>query len=281
MVKINAYYIFILLGLFSCQNEQVAEPEIESMRGEIASDIVDESTDIEDINDDHEWSVYQGRIGTYEQQVVIEIGIVENEVTGRYFYARHQNFLSLEGTFDSLTKEFNLIETYRGKTTGQIRCIIDDKGNLDGTWSKSEESEPEPFKATKLSSGDDDKDRLNVEFLKYDNRHEVQIYSGVSNESNREFVVDELMISKIDASHFSFHYSIIGGNRHTGSIDGIGSMSTADSAEFVAPQSGCILGFVFEGDSLSVIEKEDCSYYRGMRAHFTNKLGKIEKGLAF
>ncbi len=275
------FYFSVFIFLASCDSHQDNESEIESMRGEVASDIVDESSVVNEINEEYLWSAYEGRIGTYEQQVVLEIGILNDEVTGRYFYARHQNFLALEGSYDSLKQEFNLIETFRGKITGYIRCWLDEEGNLDGSWSKQEDGDSELFKAKRLTLGSGDQKRLDVDFLKYNHRHKIQIYSGMSNESDIEYVIDEMMISQLDETYFSFYYSIIGGNGHTGSIDGIGIMNTSDSADFIAPHSGCILGFVFEADSLFIYEKEDCSFYRGMRAHFTNKLGKIEKGLIF
>lgn len=274
------YYIFILLCLVACESTDVDALEIETMKGRVGSDIVDQSSEANELNEDAIWSFYEGRMGNYEQQVVLEMGILGTEVTGRYFYARHQDFLALEGNYDSITKIFYLTESYRGKITGYIRFTQNEEGNLEGSWSKLEESQAEPFRATKLDLILDDV-QLDVDFERYDFRHEVLIYSGVSNESEIKPVIDEIMISYLDSKHFSFHYSIIGGNGHLGSIDGVGIRTSADSAEYQSPSNGCILNFAFMNDSIAISEKEDCSSYRGMRAHFGNTLGKVQKGLAF
>jgi hypothetical protein len=274
------YFLFFALFLFACESAEVDEVEIESMNGRVGSDIVDESSAANEINEDAIWSFYEGRMGTYEQQVVLELGILGTEITGRYFYARHQDFLALEGNFDSITETYYLTESYRGKITGYIKFTANSEGNLEGSWSKLEESDPEPFIATKLDLTVDDM-QLNVDFERYDFRHEVLIYSGVSNESDVTPVVDEIMISHLDEKYFSFHYSIIGGNGHLGSIDGLGIRTSADSAEYRSPANGCVLSFAFANDSIVISEQEDCSFYRGMRAHFGNSLGKVQKGLVF
>lgn len=274
------YYFFSLLFLFACESTESDAIEIESMNGRVGSDIVDQSSEANENNEDAIWSFYEGRMGNYEQQVVLEMGILGTEVTGRYFYARHQDFLALEGNYDSITKTFKLTESYRGKITGYIRFTQTEKGNLEGSWSKLEESQAEPFRATKLDLTLDDV-QLDVDFERYDFRHEVLIYSGVSNESDIKPVIDEIMISHLDEKYFSFHYSVVGGNGHLGSMDGIGIRTSVDSAEYLAPLKGCVLNFAFMNDSIVISEKEDCSSYRGMRAHFGNTLGKVQKGLAF
>ncbi|MFT5778831.1 MAG: hypothetical protein ACI837_001787 [Crocinitomicaceae bacterium] len=269
-------YFIPILFLFSCTPTEQDEADIESMHGRVDSEIVDMSASSNERDVQANWIFYEGRVGIYEQQVVIELGISDSTVSGRYFYARHQRFLALEGTYDTLTKEIKLIESYRGKITGYINCIQDVEGNLEGTWSKLEDSDKEPFAATRLELNLDGKRLMNVRFEKYTHAHEILVYNGISNEPAIEKVVDEIVISHINDRYLSFHYSVIGGNAHLGSMDGIAQITEPNLAEYQSPQTECLLRFSFTKDSIAIVEEGDCSSYRGMRAHFGNTLGLIK-----
>jgi hypothetical protein len=269
-------YLIPFLFLISCAPKEEEVPGIESMHGRVDSEIVDLNADANEGSMEAWWVFYEGRVGTYEQQVVLELGITDSTVSGRYFYARHQKFLALEGTFDTLTKEIKLVESYRGKITGYINCVQKPDGSLEGSWSKLEEGDKEPFSANPLELNLGGKRLMKVRFEKYTRAHDILVYNGISNEPAIEKVVDEIVVSHINDSYFSYHYSVIGGNAHLGSMDGIAKSNDTKTANYQSQKTDCMLQFSFKKDSISIIEDGNCSYYRGMRAHFGNTLGIIK-----
>ena len=220
------------------------------------------------------WHFYEGVIGIYEQQVVIELGIMEKQVSGRYFYARHQKFLALTGTIDTLSNTLRLTESYNGKTTGYITCTMDENGNLEGSWSKKQDmSDPQPFSVKELKELYlNEREQLNVFFNNFERKHVISVYNGISNVPSEEKVTDALRISHLNETYFVFDYSVIGGNAHLGNIEGIGTMQRRNRGLYTDSIHGCSLRFDFHTDSIVVSEEEDCSYYRGMRVHFGNTL---------
>ena len=80
----------------------------------------------------------------------------------------------------------------------------------------------------------------------------------------------------------SFYYYVQGDNGHIGRLGGLLNMTSAGTAELTAggdlpdrPRGR--LGFEFHGDSATITELEDCSDFRGARAHFDGTLKRADE----
>jgi hypothetical protein len=52
-------------------------------------------------------------------------------------------------------------------------------------------------------------------------------------------------------------------------------MEGKDKAVYLG-EEGCELSMTFEGNDITLVEEESCSYYRGMRAYFGGTLTKTK-----
>lgn len=277
MTRFAAYCTLLsAFFLFGCQSDEDKEPLIESKKGKVASEIQDTQTN----NDvpETEWRFFEGKFGNMEQQVVIELGFTGLSLSGRYFYARQQKFLTLTGKLDTLdTNNLNikLIESYKGKVTGYLTGHLLEDGSLEGNWFRAKDADPEPFNASPINLSLENREQMLVSFWKYERPHTVLVHDGVSNQPKEESTVDEIMLSDIDDRHFAFYYNIVGANYHLGSVEGIATRVEDDYAIFKSPEEDCMLSFKFENDSLIIEEEEDCSFYRGIGVNFGNRLKKV------
>lgn len=277
MTRFTAYCTLLsAFFLFGCQSDEDKESLIESKKGEVASEIQDTQTNNDVL--ETEWRFFEGDLGNMEQQVVIELGFTGLSLSGRYFYARQQKFLTLTGKLDTLdTNNLNikLIESYKGKVTGYLTGRLREDGSLEGNWFRTMDGEPEPFIVSPISLSSENREQMLVSFWKYERPHTILTHDGVSNQPKAENAIDEIMLSDIDARHFAFYYNVLGPNYHVGSVEGIATRVEDDYAIFKSPEDGCMLSFKFENDSLFIEEEEDCSFYRGIGVNFGNRLKKV------
>ena len=273
-------FIFAVLTLFllttSCE-EPVADPEIESMKGSVGTDIADESSGRIGAEDTITWKFFGGEMGDYSMHIVMELGFAGEEVSGRYFYSKHQKFLGLTGTYDSLTNELKLRESYNGKVTGFIDASFSEEGSLEGTWYKDEESMEQPFSASEINLSIGPDEQMDIAFESYVKHHSIRIFNGIERAYDIKSVVDECFINQLDEGHISFSYSITGANGHLGSIQGIATYDKDDRAIFRDEELECELSFEFYQDSMVIREEQSCECCRGARAHFSNSLVKSNK----
>lgn len=268
-------YIGVCAVLLSCNSEDET-PEIESMENaEVDTEIADKNAGLTS-EDQLEWHFYAGRMGPYEQKVILELGLFEEEVSGRYFYAKHQQFIAITGKYDSIQNQLSLTESYNGNITGYIEASVDAEGILTGSWSKVRNGEKQPFMAKPLNLALDESEQMDVRFLRFEKEHTIEIFDGMdtSTEPDLDEVKDELALSRLDNKHFGFYYQVVGSNSNIGILDGVATVVDKNYAIYTNPNDGCLLSFRFFGDSIEIQEEENCSATRGLHSEFSNRLGK-------
>ena len=232
--------------------------------------------------------ILEGSLGIYGNQVIMYLTNTDGRVTGSYFYARHGNDLTLEGLVDPVTGRGTMTEAWDGKTTGYFDFTLSDEG-MRGTWRATTDStDLQPFAFKRLHFPDrtysDAASKLSGFYC-----HVFESWIYVNGDSadalpkEQTFTAwDWLRIRHVEGDVFAFYYSVTGDNGHLGSIQGLARMTGANVAEFTA-QYGLPgdprgrLGFEFEGDSVTATELEDCSDYRGARAHFDDTLKRADE----
>lgn len=267
-------FLFVAISIFySCEDESSAFDQIESLQDkEVNTEIEEGKAENDTTFQATNWSFYEGRIGNYRQQFVMELGVSGNQVSGRYFYARHQKFLDLTGILDTINDTLRLTETHLGNNTGFLTFKKDSLG-LHGYWQSNPEAPHEYFEANPIELNLGKRDRILAGFVKYNQPKIIEVYNGLGDKPNIEQSLDELMLSKIDKKHFAFYYHVVGSNGHTGMLDGMATVIDKDYA--VYKQDECLLTFKIYSDSIVVKEEEDCSLHRGIRANFNNTLKKV------
>lgn len=266
------YFAVFFLFLHSCEDNSSAFDQIESLENKRVNTEIEEGKAENDTTfQSTNWYFYEGRIGNYQQQIVMELGISGNQVSGRYFYARHQKFLDLNGVIDTISDTLRLAETHLGNITGYLTFKKDSLG-LHGYWQTTLNDAHQFFEAQPISINLGKRDQMAVGFVKYSHPKEVEMYNGMDKKTNRENTIDELALSKIDKKHFAFYYHVFGPNGHTGVLDGIATVIDKDYA--IYQHEDCLLSFKIYTDSIVVEEEEDCSLHRGVRASFNNSLKK-------
>lgn len=266
-----ALFAFALAHFPSCsstvdQTEQNETEKVPADDSQIESGIEgeDENEQIEEV-----WALYEGTLGLYEQQVVMELRITGDQVSGNYFYAKHQKLIQLSGTFDEDKQLVKVTESYKGKPTGYLEFYVE-KGELTGKWmKKSGASEKENFSAELVPLS---KENYKLELQEYENPHVINVYNGATEEDEQMEVTDELKMSKLGKGFFAFYYSVTGGNAHMGTVEGLGE--TSGGTSYFEGEDACRLEFKFNNKTLVVTEAKSCSYYRGAHAYFDGTLTK-------
>jgi hypothetical protein len=211
--------------------------------------------------------VYEGTLGLYEQQIVMELVITGEKVSGSYFYAKHQKLIQLDGTFDPAKQRVQATESYKGKTTGYLDFYVE-KGELTGKWmKKAGAKDQEDFSARMVSIAKED---YAPKFEEYDNPHEVMVYNGSEEGEEMMDANNVLKLTKIGKGYFTFYYSVVGANAHMGTVEGLGE--TQNGVGFFEGEEECRLEFKFGNKTVEVEEAQPCDYYRGARAYFDGKL---------
>ena len=216
--------------------------------------------------------IYEGYIGLYEKHVVMDVTLVGDQVSGSYFYTKHQKPLSLEGTFDQASNAFKVIESYKGKETGYMEFTISKDGEIEGVWLIEDGAEEEEM--VSLLKMNVAPEEYEPKFSRYEVTHDLMIFNGEENENFE--ATSELVINKIDHNHFSFYMHVIGGNAHVGSIEGLGiyNPTNKNTGKFYDGDL-CGLDFIFNDNDVEVIE-DNCGYYHGAHAYFSDTFFKVK-----
>lgn len=269
-ISLHSTILFLAFLLAACSEnpENDVSTSNDEASTEASPDELEESPELEESAEERAWGVYAGKLGLYEQEVVMELIISGDKVSGSYFYAKHQKALQLDGTYDKASQKFVVTESYKGKATGYMEFDLI-KGELNGFWMKKAGSkEKEDFKATLLPV---DEKEFKVVHSVYESKHEMTIYNATE-EAEVEMVTDILKVSQLGKGLFAFYYSVIGGTGHLGSLDGLGETRNGKST---FQMDECELQFDFSSKNAEVHESGDCQYYRGARVYFEGSLKKI------
>ncbi|MCH2225595.1 MAG: hypothetical protein MK066_12565 [Crocinitomicaceae bacterium] len=264
--------ILFLTFLFAgCNTSEKQVPEIESINGVVESDITAGNSELNSENTVI-WSFYEATIGEYDQQIIIELATDGMNVSGRYFYAKHQRFLTLMGTFDTLNQYYHLTESYKGVPTGYLDFELTDDLCIQGNWMKDQDTSIAriPFMGKKLDLFLNNREQMNVRFAEFEREHDILNHSLNGNSPIKESVLDEFKISLIDQKHFAFYFHTISDHAHLGTLQGIATLVEKDYAIFNATDDNCMLSFRFFEDSIVIEEEENCSNYRGANAIYNS-----------
>ncbi len=264
-------FLFFFLASSCGENPEGTEQETILPEESVNTTVAEERETAPDEDEtEHIWALYSGKLGDYDQHMIMELVITGTEVSGSYFYTKHQKSLSLNGTYDPSTSKVKVTESYKGKNTGYIEFDLMN-GELSGHWmKKAGATETQPFKA-KLT-GLDEAD-FNPVHSTYENPHQISMYNGDSDEI--EEVKDVLKISRIGGKYFSFYYSVIGSNAHLGNIEGLAEIDENGTGIF-RDEYDCVLEFILSEKNVEISETGDCQPYRGYRAYFGGTLKKVK-----
>lgn len=262
-MKLTSLLLLVLSGLlfFTCSTEHPKKIDLSTKtKTVLESD--------ETLLQDTIWQVYAGKVGPYDQQIIIQFTIIHDSVIGEYYYSVHQEFLQLNGGLNKSNDSIYIQERHLGKSTGywQIKLL---NNSVDGIWRKIQNSsDQEIVTARKLF---DSKKHISLSDHRFYNRpHVISFYNGENIPSDTFEVTDLCYISLISDSLLSFSHHVSAVNGHQGSIEGIAKMKSKHKATYT-DTTGCELDFRFSNDSLT-IEETDCMYYRGFRANFDSKM---------
>lgn len=269
-VSLRSMILFLALALIGCSEnpENTAPTSNDEDSAETSADEAEKIPVVEETAAERIWGVYSGKLGLYQQEVVMELIISGNQVSGSYFYAKHQKTLQLDGTYDKNTQKFLVTESYKGNPTGYMEFTLT-KGDLVGSWMKKAGSkEKEDFHAALLPI---DEKNFKAVHSTYEYKHQMQVYNATE-EADVEMVTDVLKVSQLGEGLFAFYYNVIGGTGHLGSMDGLGE--TRDGIS-IFEVDDCALQFDFSAKAAVVKETGDCQYYRGARVYFEGSLKKV------
>lgn len=270
-------FILFLSTLFiGCKSSDEHVLEIESIRGKVESDITaGNSNSKEDIT----WNFFEATTGEYNQQIIIELATSETEVSGRYFYTKHQRFLTLIGTYDTLTQQYSLTESYKGEPTGYLDFQLTEDRCIQGNWRKEQDTSSMPisFIGKELDLYLNNRDQMDVRFSEYEREHNALTYVLSGNDPIEEEALDQFKLSTIDQKHFAFYFQSASDNAHYGTLQGIATMVEEDYAIFNANNDDCLVSFRFYEDSVVIEEENDCSDYFLTNARYKAALIKKEE----
>ena len=112
--------IFSLFALNSCSSPGSSGIKIDApIKGAIES----ENDNKKNIKTPSSWHLIEGVMGLYASTVIMELNIGNSIVKGRYFYAKHQKYIDLNGTIDK-SGEINLTETYYTNHHAEVHNLI-------------------------------------------------------------------------------------------------------------------------------------------------------------
>ena len=262
----------VIFFIMSCGSPGKTQPNTEEVdkSPENNTTVEDTETNITKAEESF-WGLYEGEVGLYSQQVVMELSIKENTVTGSYFYAKHRKLLQLNGSIDGTTNKVKLEEKYKGKTTGYLEFIWDED-KINGSWSKSPSSEKESLELSLLPIK---KQEYNPSYIAYEKTILIDEH-GFDNHGNdsifQEPRTNYIYISQLNESTFCFHYHVFGRNFHMGTIEGI-AYKENDSHYVFKDKLGCELQFTKSEKTIDVNES-NCETHHGAFAYFDGTLNK-------
>mgnify|MGYP007077385884 CR=1 FL=1 len=272
--------LFILSSILVLASCTAPEKEETGQIMEYAGDEEDSTgiESVEEYDDEDEFEtkytqVIEANIGLYQELAIMvlkEQG--ENKdgtinITGYYFYVKHQKNLDLDGVKDPVSGKYVLTESYKGETTGYMEFI---PGVADESfWAPASDTEDEQaLNAKKLTGGDPYEMTMIINHNTYEYEHEIQMYNG--EDWDNESVTDVLKVTWINEEYMAFDLNVIRNNAHLGSVNGVAKV-TGDKAEFNKDAESeweiCQLEFDITEKDITVIEK-DCSAWHGANAYF-------------
>ena len=180
-----------------------------------------------------------------------------------------------------------MIEKREGEITGYFDFTLTDNG-MTGTWRASPDAEGQPFDFRGLElSGDTYGKHASALSGFYCHTFEswVHVDGDDPNGPPKEHAFtawDWLRMRHIGGDTLAFYLNVQGDNGHSGAIQGLAHMTSATTAEFTASRSltdkpPAKLGFEFDGDTITITELNDCSDFRGERAHFDGTLKRADE----
>ena len=275
-ILISSLIISILFLMSSCLQGTPEEKEIpssiasEKLAPESSKELL-EVVEVVEKTIPYKWVLISGVMGLYQSTVMIDLKISNGNVTGKYFYARHQKYLDLNGTVgkDGMIK---LKESYKGKTTGFLNFTNID-GKIKGSWCAKEDfKDPQEFNGNEITTINDSDYAPKFERFAYE--HTTVIYNGEDVEPDEIAVTDDLMVNYISPDLITFYYHVTGANGHIGSIEGLASKSK-DGIWIFKGEDECILTLKIDAKK-AYIDEDNCNYYRGFRAYFENTLDRVK-----
>ncbi|MGB0915330.1 MAG: hypothetical protein ACPGVI_04615 [Crocinitomicaceae bacterium] len=267
---------FTLIGLFlisSCSSSDTTDQSIETVVKELDEmnpQQIDKNEGLDAVEKiDSSWFLFEGRMGQYESNIVMELNIANGAVSGRYYYARHQKYLTLNGTIDK-SGEVELTESYKGEKTGYLNFVLTE--DIKGTWKATPDSDDlQKFEANQITTVS--KENYKPTFSAYEYDHITRIYNGPDLPSDDVDVTDRMTFNTISDSLAAFYYNVVGANGHLGSINGLAK--NIDGIWTFKDDGECTLTIKFDGKQANINE-EDCGYYRGARAYFEGTLDQVK-----
>jgi hypothetical protein len=223
--------------------------------------------------------IYQGKLGDYQNQVVMHLEVEEDSVTGSYYYSKHQKKLQLKGVLDRSNGMVVLTESYKGVATGYFKGVLF-PSKIKGSWSATKNFEDkQKFELDLVNTATSAEIYRQNQFRRYLNTFINRSYDYSTDSYDFYEVSDILNVNFIDKLHFDFYYSVNGSNGHTGGIQGVAKMINKNNAVFIS-QDGCELKFDFANKNKVVIKAtaDKCGDYGGANIIFDNTL-KLQKKL--
>ncbi len=208
--------------------------------------------------------VFQGTLGIYEAQLVMSLIREGDQVKGSYYYSRHQKPLQLSGKIDKKSGILKITERYKGKVTGHFEGKIEE-GVFKGDWFKAKErKEVHKFSFRKVHIA-----KENRRFTKYSKTFKMFLVG----EEEPVMVKTILKVSSISEKTFSFYYEVYGQNGHSGSMQGLATVTEPGVAVFYGKE-GAQLIFKFTKNSVETVPNDKCRYYCGTRASLAWELSE-------
>lgn len=270
--------IYMILSLILFSTCTPPEKEEEGQIMEYAGDEDSLSDEVEEIADDENefetkyTQVIEANIGLYQELAIMvlkEQG--ENEdgtinITGYYFYVKHQKNLDLEGVKDPISGKYVLTESYKGETSGYMEFIpgVEDES----FWTPANDTRDEQeLNAKKLLGGDPYEMTLAINHETYQYEHELQIYNGT--DWDTDTATDELKVTWINEEFMAFDLNVTRRNSHLGSVKGVAKVA-GDKAEYVreGEWDACQLDFDLSNENEISVDEIDCSGWHGANATF-------------
>ncbi len=231
--------------------------------------------------------VFTGSLGLYGSIVAMQVSQRDGKVSGSYFYVEHGKELSLQGEIDPVTGRGTMTEKWEGEITGYFDFTLTDNGMM-GTWRATldDEAHPLDFRRLDLSDATYAKQASALSGF-YCRTFDSWVYvNGATPDAppkeKAHDAWDWLRVRHVGGNVLAFHYRVMADNGHQGAVGGLANMTSVGTAEFTAadglpgrPRGR--LGFEFDGDTVTITEQEDCSYYRGERAHFDGTLHRADE----
>ncbi|MDX2360900.1 MAG: hypothetical protein QNK23_08850 [Crocinitomicaceae bacterium] len=263
----------LLLIFSSCKSEPPVESDLEMIPEPTSEELNNDTPEVLEIDETKVIrGIYVGYIGLYEKHVVMDLIITGDQISGTYFYSKHQKPLTLSGTFDQANNLFKVYETYNGVKTGYMEFTVSKDGKIDGVWKSKEDSQNEEVIFLAITGVIPE--LYTPIFKRYEVTHDIMIYNGEEDEPLE--ATSYLVINKIDEKYFSFYLSVIGGNAHVGSLEGLGTYDESNnSVGSFTDGDRCTLHFKFNENTVEIME-DNCGDYHGAHAYFEDTFTEVK-----